>query len=233
MNTNRVAEIGAMVGDPARVSMLAALLDGRALTAGELASVAGITPSTASGHLARLTETGLLAVEKQGRHRYFRLPDAEVAGMLEGMMRLATRELAPAKVVRTGPKDAAMRRARTCYDHFAGRLGVAIADALTDRGYVIFDGDSGSVTDAGIAGLAAMGISGSDDLASGRGRRPVCRPCLDWSERVPHLAGRLGAEICRHFMDQGYVRRIGATRALDITPPGQQALMRLFDIRNL
>lgn len=233
MNTNRVAEIGAMIGDPARVSMLAALMDGRALTAGELASVAGITPSTASGHLGRLTETGLLAVEKQGRHRYFRLPDAEVAGMLEGMMRLATRELAPAKVVRTGPKDAAMRRARTCYDHFAGRLGVAIADVLVDRGYVIFDGDSGTVTEAGISGLSEMGITGTDDFSRGASRRPVCRPCLDWSERVPHLAGRLGAEICRHFMDQGYVRRIGATRALDITPPGQQALRRLFEIRNL
>ena len=225
MTTNRIAEIGMMVGDPARASILAALMDGRALTAGELATVAGVTAQTTSGHLSRLTQNGLLAVEKQGRHRYFRLAGPDIARMLEGIMQIASSE-APAKTrkLSTGPRDASMRRARTCYDHFAGKLGVAIATSLVDLGYVEFEGESGIVTETGMQALTGMGISLAEQRKK-KGARPVCRPCLDWSERVPHVAGHLGA-----YFDQGYVRRLNNSRALEITPPGQQALRRMFNI---
>ena len=123
-----------------------------------------------------------------------------------------------------------MRRARTCYDHFAGKLGVAIATSLVDLGYVEFDGDSGIVTEGGMQALTNMGIDLSGQVVKKKGARPVCRPCLDWSERVPHVAGRLGAVICRHYFDQGYVRRLNDSRALEITPPGQQALRQMFNI---
>tara|TARA_R110002110_G_scaffold293634_3_gene507639 strand:+ start:272 stop:982 length:711 start_codon:yes stop_codon:yes gene_type:complete len=231
MTTNRIAEIGMMVGDPARASILAALMDGRALTAGELATVAGVTAQTTSGHLSRLTQSGLLAMEKQGRHRYFRLAGPDIARMLEGIMQIASSEVAVnTRKLSTGPRDASMRRARTCYDHFAGKLGVAIATSLVDLGYVEFDGDSGIVTEGGMQALTSMGIDISGQVAKKKGARPVCRPCLDWSERVPHVAGRLGAVICRHYFDQGYVRRLNDSRALEITPPGQQALRQMFNI---
>ena len=235
VNTNQIAEIGILVGEPARAAILTALLDGRALTASELASVAGVTPQTASGHLARLTTARLLVMEKQGRHRYHRLATPEVARMLEGIMQIASSNAVEAtRKIRTGPRDAAMRRARTCYDHFAGRLGVAIADRLVANGFVEFEEEAGLVTEQGIETLQGLGI----DITAGTGRRlrssrPLCRPCLDWSERRPHLAGRLGAEICSHFMGKGYVRRIGSTRALDVTPRGKKALRDMFGVVDL
>src|SRR5262249_54395082 len=145
----------ALVGEPARAAMLGVLLDGRALTAAELANAAGVTPQTASSHLARLTAAGLLAVEAQGRHRYHRLAHAEVARLLEGIMQVAA-AIRPAPVV--GPRDQALRTARTCYDHIAGRLGVALADALAEAGHVELSRDGGIVTESGIAELAGLGI---------------------------------------------------------------------------
>ncbi len=235
VNTNRIAEIGSLVGEPARASILGALLDGRALTARELAGVAGITPQTASSHLSRLTMAGLLKVEKQGRHRYHRLASPDVARMLEGIMQLASTNTTNArqKLV-VGPRDAAMRMARSCYDHFAGRLGVAITDGLIAKGAVEFDDESGLVTPSGLELLHRVGIEvGETSLHHRRSSRPLCRPCLDWSERRHHIAGRLGAAISTHYIENGYVRRIGSSRALAITPHGRIALREMFGVRDL
>jgi DNA-binding transcriptional ArsR family regulator len=219
------AEVAAISGDPARASMLHALMDGRALTASELAKVAGIAPQTASGHLNRMTSVGLLSVEKQGRHRYHRLAAPSIARMLESIMQVAA-ELEPsAKKFVVGPKDAALRKARTCYDHFAGQLGVSIADALIRHGHVELTGDAGILTESGLAHLASLGMDIEPMLArrTKLSGRVLCRPCLDWSERRPHLAGIVGATICDHSMREGWTRRLNGTRAVFITPKGERA----------
>ena len=233
VNANLLAEVAAVIGEPARAAMLAALMDGRALTATELARVAGITPQTASSHLARLVAASLVGVQQQGRHRYHRLANVDVARMLEGVMQLASgRAGVQLSRLRVGPRDAAVRAARTCYDHLAGRLGVAIADALVTRGAVEFDDEAGLLTEAGATFLARAGIVAADSAVPGRRlTRPICRPCLDWSERRPHLAGKLGAAICSHCLDHGWVRRLAGTRALEITPKGHEALRRTFGIQ--
>ncbi|MDR6215910.1 helix-turn-helix domain-containing protein [Paracidovorax wautersii] len=230
MNTNRIAHVAALVGEPARTAMLMALMDGRALTACELADAAHITPATASRHLGLLVEAQLLQVERQGRHRYHRLASPEVARVLEGLMQLAvpsaSSQAAPRRVV-VGPRDAALRLARTCYDHLAGRLGVALAGHLLEEGAVVFDGEGAAqVTDRAGSVLQRLGIDiGAAAMAAGQaGKRPQCRPCLDWSERRPHLAGRLGALICQHSLDSGWLLRGTGTRALSITPRGAVAL---------
>ena len=233
VSTTQFAEIAALAGDPARAAMLQALMDGRALTASELASIAGVTPQTTSGHLARLTTAGLLALEKQGRHRYHRLASASVARMIESIMQVAG-ETAPARPrLSTGPRDAAMRAARTCYDHLAGRLGVALADSLTQRGLVELEADAGLVTDAGLSFFAEVGLD-AEALAKRRGRRSgrlLCKPCLDWSERRPHLAGVLGAALCAHAFDQGWLRRNGQSRTVAITPKGQRVFHDRFELQ--
>lgn len=229
------AEVAALAGDPARAGMLHALMDGRALTASELARVAGITPQTASGHLARMVAVGLLGVEKQGRHRYHRLASPTVAQMIESIMRVAsslqsTRLPRPLSV---GPRDAALRAARTCYDHLAGRLGVALADALVAGGYAELANDAGVVTGAGIELFGRIGID-VDQLSVRHGRRSariLCRPCLDWSERRPHLAGAVGAALCSHSFSKGWIRRIDGTRAVTVTPKGQRIFREEFGAR--
>ncbi|MEZ5934130.1 MAG: helix-turn-helix transcriptional regulator [Alphaproteobacteria bacterium] len=223
----RFAEIAALVGDPARASMLHALLDGRALTASELASVSGITPQTASGHLARLTEAGLMTVIKQGRHRYHRLASSNVAQMMESIMCVAAESQAPTRLPRTGPRDVALRTARTCYDHLAGALAVALADAMIDKGLVELSDDAGVVTERGAAFIAMLGLG---DPSEGS-KRVFCRPCLDWSERRPHLAGRMGSALRHHSFERGWIRRIGDSRAVTVTPKGQQAFREHFGIR--
>ncbi len=227
LRPNALAEIGALIGDPGRASMLDALMDGRSLTARELAGQAGIAPQTASGHLARLLEAGLILMEPRGRHRYHRLASPDVARLLETVAQFASRPgSGPAQAtVRTGPQDEALRTARTCYDHFAGRLGVGIADALVDRGCVELDGDGGTVTDAGQVFLHGFGAA----AASGkRSKRLFCRPCLDWSERRPHLAGALGIAIACRCFELGWVRKVEGTRAVTITVAGQQGLKDIF-----
>lgn len=227
MNTNQIAHIAALVGEPARTGMLLALMDGRALTARELADAAHITPATASRHLALLVQARLLSVQSQGRHRYHRLASAEVARLLEGLMQLAAGQAPPARPVAVGPRDAALRRARTCYDHIAGRLGVAVAEHLLQEGAIVFDTEAGGqVTDraATVLGRLGLDLAGPSAGAPQRGPRPLCRPCLDWSERRPHLAGRLGALVCAHCLDQGWLVRREGSRALAITPPGAAAL---------
>lgn len=228
MNTNQIAHIAGLVGEPARTAMLVALMDGRALTARELADAGHITAQTASRHLALLVEAGLLRLERQGRHRYHRLASADVARVLEGLMQLAVQQPAPAapRPVVVGPRDAALRTARTCYDHIAGRLGVAITEHLLDEGAMAFDGDAGGhVTAQAAPVLQRLGLDGeASQGVAGSGKRPHCRPCLDWSERRMHVAGRLGAMICSHCRDQGWLLRRSDTRALEITPGGAVAL---------
>ncbi len=222
-----IAKIGALVGDPARVAMLQALMDGRALTATELAQVAGVAPQTASGHLNQLTEAGLLAVSRQGRHRYHRLASTQVARFLESLM-IAAASTAPRP--RTGPRDERMRLARTCYDHIAGRLGVALADALCAQGWVEVQDDAALVTPLGLERLASLGIALAATTSGKARAAPLCRPCLDWSERRPHLAGRLGAALCSHGLERGWVRKRSGSRALDITPDGQRAYRETFRV---
>lgn len=223
------AEIAALAGDPARAAMLHALMDGRALTAGELASAAGVTPQTASGHLLRMSQAGLVAVEKQGRHRYHRLASAAVAQMMESIMQVAEAGQPPARRIATGPRDAALRHARTCYDHLAGRLGVAIADALVAGGHAEIEGDGGAITADGLDLFARLGI-GLGQNGKARSRRVLCRPCLDWSERRMHLAGVVGSALCSHAFDKGWIRRVAGTRAVSVTPKGHLALREAFGV---
>lgn len=223
MNTNQVARIAALVGEPARTGMLLALMDGRALTAHELAAAGHIGAATASRHLALLVEGGLLRVERQGKHRYHRLASAEVARVLEGIMQLAAASTPSPRKVVTGPRDAQMRLARTCYDHLAGRIAVACAQRLVEDGAVVIEDDTARVTARAAPALARLGLA-FDALQDGSGKRPVCRPCLDWGERRMHLAGQLGALLCTHCLQQGWMLRKSGSRALEVTPRGAAAL---------
>lgn len=224
LGTN-LAEVSALIGDPARANMLAALMDGRALTASELAYVAGVGASTASAHLAKMHEAHLLSVVKQGRHRYFRLASPLVSRMLEGIMTFAAID-APQRYRPRTTNDAAMQLARTCYDHLAGRLGVALADALVERGYVILGEDAGELTLKGRKALEGLGIAAADQ----KHKRVFCRPCLDWSERRPHLAGAIGAALASHCFGKHWIEHIRDSRAVRITPAGQMGLRASFGI---
>jgi DNA-binding transcriptional ArsR family regulator len=196
-----IASVAALLGDPARANILTALMDGRALTVSELAEAAGVTLQTASGHLAKLDAAKLLTAERQGRHRYFRLSGPDVAQVLEALMGLAQRT--GATRVRTGPKDAALRSARVCYDHLAGERGVGLLMGAQRQGLIEGAQDL-TLTAKGRAFFADFGI---DLTRLEKGRRPVCRACLDWSERHSHLGGALGAAILSRMTDRGWVRR--------------------------
>jgi len=222
---NALSSIAALVGDPARTQMLLALMDGKALTAGELACQAGITAQTASGHLAKLVDHGLLSVEKQGRHRYFQFSTPDVARILEELMALSHHS--PRRYRPPGPRDKALRLARRCYDHLAGRLGVILADAMVTKGYVMIEDGTASVTPAGHGFLCEFGLS-----LEGEGlRRPLCRTCLDWSERRPHLAGRLGAALLDHMIALGWLAEGHERRALRLTRKGEEGFERMFGCR--
>ena len=227
------AEIAALAGDPARASMLHALMDGRALTATMLSRVAGISPQTASGHLNRLTAAGLLSVERQGRYRYHRLASLSVARMLETIMQVAA-ELEPDRArLSVEPRDADLRKARTCFDHFAGQLGVALADTLVAQGFVELTSEAGMVTEAGLTFLHAAGLD-TRPLLSRRTRRGaglLCRQCFDWSERRSHLGGAVGALICTHSMSNGWTRRLDGTRAVLITSKGERVFRETFGVK--
>ncbi len=220
-----LAVVAALVGDAARANILAALLDGRALTASELAYFAHVSPQTASGHLAKLTDGKLLAVMRQGRNRYYRLATPLVAQMLEGIMAVAAQ--GPERHRPLSKADDAMRIARTCYDHFAGKLGVGLADNLIERGYLVLTPEAGEVTERGAAFLGDFGV----DLATLRvKRRTLCRPCLDWTERRLHIGGAVGAALARRCFDLGWFTRSRDSRALGITPGGRSGLEEIFGV---
>jgi len=220
-----ISQVAALVGDPARANILSALMDGRALTATELAYFAGVTPQTASSHLGKLAETGLLALERQGRHRYYRLASPLVGRMLESIMAVA--EAGPARFRPHWKGGEALRTARTCYDHLAGHLAVGIADALVARGHVVLAADGGEVTRAGLDLLAGLGIE--HGAANGR-RRAFCKPCLDWSERRPHLAGVVGAALATRAFELGWIERIKDSRAVSITKAGKEGFADAFGL---
>lgn len=220
MNTNALARVASLVGEPARAAMLLALMDGRSLTARELADAARITPPTASRHLALLVEAGLLHASAQGRHRYHRLASAEVAGVLEGILRLGVAAVAPRRIP-TGPRDATMRFARTCYDHLAGRLAVAIVDRLVEQRALEIDDEAAHLTRRAQAALQGLGFDAG--AAAGGDRHPPCRPCMDWGERRLHLAGRVGVLLCGHCLQQGWLLRVPKSRALQVSPTGAVA----------
>ncbi len=221
MSTNGpyLAEIAHLMGDPARANMLHALMDGRALTAKELAWIAGVAPQTASGHLAKLMQGGLLAVTVQGRHRYHRLAGPEVAQAVEGLMVLAGGGTAGRRLpTRVG---AELSQARTCYDHFAGRLGTGIHDALVAGGHLAVAEGGYGLTRSGEGVFAALGIGAKP---AGRRRAPL-RPCLDWSERKPHLAGPLAAALACRCFELGWALRRKDSRAVTLTAAGREALV--------
>lgn len=223
-----VAIIGQLLGEPARLAMLQALMSGRALTAGELARVASIAPPTASAHLTRLVEAGLVVVQRQGRHRYHRLAGADVADVIERLMSLADRLDATHLV--TGPSDPALRRARVCYDHLAGEIAVRFFDRAIAHGW--FDAEplpdettAVRLTRSGEAAFSALGI---DAGAAAAARRPRCRACMDWSERRHHLAGALGARLLDTCLERGWARRGRDSRAVTFLARGERALFAEF-----
>jgi len=221
-----IAMVASLVGDPARSNMLTALMTGRALTASELAHQAGVTPQTASSHLAKLEAGGLIEQEKQGRHRYYRLADPDVAAVLEGLEGLAAR--AGHLRVRTGPKDPALRRARVCYDHLAGDLGVQMLDSMKRQRLLRQRKQDVELTAEGGRFLAESLQISADDLA--HPRRPLCKTCLDWSERRHHLAGTLGAALLNRFTELKWAARDAApgSRVVNFTRQGEKRFAALF-----
>jgi DNA-binding transcriptional ArsR family regulator len=222
-----LAATASLIGDVARANILAALMGGRALTAGELAWHARVSAQTTSGHLAKLADARLVTVEKQGRHRYYRLASREAAEAVEALGALAMS--GPPRHRPTGPRDEQMRTARTCYDHLAGRLGIGLADALGEHGHIVLADGAAALTPAGTRFLCEFGIELDDGGASAR--RPLCRTCLDWSERRPHLAGRLGAALCARCFALGWIEGIRDSRALTITAAGRKGFADAFGIR--
>ena len=216
----QLATLAGALADRTRASFCLALLDGRAWTAGELARHARVARSTASEHLDRLAAVGLIAEEHQGRHRYVRLADPEAAELVEHLSARAPHPTPPGSL-RAATARGALARARTCYDHLAGSLGVGITDAMIECG--LLDAEGWAITPDGLAWFADLGI----DVEQARSaRRPFARRCLDWTERRPHLAGTSGAAICQRFFDTHWLERIGSGRAVRLTPTGRSALSK-------
>lgn len=218
-----IARIAALIGDPARANILTALMSGKALTATELAAEAGVTAQTASAHLARLEAGGLVTQARQGRHKYTRLASEDVAHLLETLMGFA----AGAGHLRTrpGPRDPELRRARVCYNHLAGDMGTRMYDSLLSRGYLHRDETALTLTDSGHRFIVALGL---DVTRLPSPRTPLCRDCLDWSERRAHLAGRLGRGLLAHLESQGWAKRVPGTRIVRFSPAGTAAFDSLF-----
>jgi DNA-binding transcriptional ArsR family regulator len=221
----RLARVAALVADPSRARMLAFLLAGDYASAGELARAASVGAATASVHLTKLVDGGLLACEPRGRHRYFRIADADVAHALEALAMVAERSSHDRTW--SAPARLRLREARCCYGHLAGRCGVALLNQLLARAWLQPAPDGYAVTTPGFAGLRALGFDAVAALAGAPPR--AAYPCLDWSERRYHLAGRLASTLLAHFIARGWLRRIGDERALELTPPGRLALASLIE----
>ncbi|HEU5136806.1 MAG TPA: winged helix-turn-helix domain-containing protein [Steroidobacteraceae bacterium] len=218
-----IARIAALIGDPARAEMLTALMADRALTATELAGIAGVTKQTVSAHLARMREAKLVTVAAQGRHRYFRLADRDVARLLESLMGVAFRT--GSVRLRSSPREPALRRARVCYDHLAGELAVWAYEALVARRVFRADADGFELTRAGAAWFTDFGIDVSQMRMQ---RRSLCRPCLDWGERRHHLGGALGAALLQRFYALRWGKAQNGSRVVNFTPSGEAELRRRF-----
>ncbi|KUM24298.1 ArsR family transcriptional regulator [Mesorhizobium loti] len=216
-----IARIASLVGDPARANMLNTLMGGTALTASELALEAGVSLPTASSHLSKLMDGGLLSLASQGRHRYYGLASPQVAGMIEAIIGVA--EAVGPKRVRPGPRDAAMRVARVCYDHLAGEQAVAMLDRFVDRKLLLRQDNEIRLAPSGASHFSALGIE-----IDSKARRPVCRACLDWSVRRSHLAGALGAAILDKVIAEKWARREKDSRAVVFSPKGRQEFGRVF-----
>jgi len=219
------AAVAKLLANPARSAMVGALLDGRALTAGELARVSGVAPSTASQHLEDLVSGGLLVTSAQGRHRYFAVASAEVAEALESFARICP--ALPIRTLRASEETRDLRRARTCYDHLAGTLGVAVFEAVLARHWLVADGGGLVVGPPGHGGFAELGV---DVAAVERQRRRFARPCLDWTERRPHLAGALGSALTVALLERRWVEPQTRRRALRVTPVGEHELRSLLGV---
>ena len=216
-----LAEVAGLLGEPARTRILSALLGGCALTGKELAYFAGVTAPTASSHLSRLVAGDLLVMEKQGRCHYYRLRSAEVARAIEGLMTIATppRDWPPSHRV-----EPALRAARMCYDHMAGRLGVSLCDVMLRRHYIVLADGGGELTGAGARFLNGLGV----DLEHARAaKRRYCRSCIDWTERRPHISGAVGAALATTFLERHWIARIPDSRALTVTAAGRRKLADL------
>jgi DNA-binding transcriptional ArsR family regulator len=218
-----IARVAALIGDPSRAAMLSALIDGRALTAGELAEEAGVGLPTASAHLARLVEGGLAVARRQGRHRYYALAGGEVAAALEALMGLAAGQ--GHLRTRPGPRDPALRRARVCYNHLAGEMGIDAYDSLLARGFLVLSASGIGPSPEGRGFFASLGV---DLPALEAARAPLCRECLDWSERRAHLAGSLGRAMLGRILAAGWASRDPASRAVLFTPEGLRRFARAF-----
>ncbi|AOU97701.1 transcriptional regulator [Acidihalobacter yilgarnensis] len=223
---SNIAAVASLMADPTRAVMLVALLDGRALPAGELAYAAGVTAQTASTHLAKLLDGGVLEVEREGRHRYYRLAGAPIAEVLEQLAAIGR----PCEV-RRRPLNAnasALQFARCCYNHLAGALGVSLAQGLMKKGLITPGTDKRIlVTETGVAGFAAIGL---DVTALRPTRLGIARQCLDWTERRHHLAGPLGIELLNILCVNGWLRRSKSSRAVSLTAAGRYELRRRFDV---
>jgi DNA-binding transcriptional ArsR family regulator len=224
-NAPQIAEVAALVGDPARANMLVALLGGRALTATELAYAAGVSRPTTGGHLGKLFAARLVILMKQGRRRYCRLAGPHVAHMLESIMHVAID--GPPRYQPRSKADDQMRRARTGYDHIAGALGVDLADSMIAHDFVVLGDEAGEVTPAGTKFLTRLSV----DLAAARAKRRVFRrPCLDWTERRPHIGGAVGAAVAKRCFDLKWIEQVRDSRALAITPAGPRGLVEAFGL---
>ncbi len=220
-----MATIGAMIGSPARSAMLAELFDGRAITATELSQIANISPSTCSEHLSKLVQSGLLVCNQHGRHRYYSLSSSEVAEALEPLVHLVG--LKPIPMRTASPQKKAIRDARLCYDHIAGKLGVQICNAMVDQKILTPASRDFELTKNGERFFEGLGI----DLAEIRSnRRMFARQCLDWSERKPHVAGALGAAFTNHSFKQGWIIRAKQRRVVVVTPKGKQAFFKRLGV---
>ncbi len=219
-----LVEVAALVGDTARATMLNALMGGQSLTATELAYCANVSRSTASGHLGKLVAARLLTVTHKRRFSYYRIASPLVATMLESIKVVAAIEVPPRRQPRSANDDA-LRFARSCYDHLAGQVGVAVTDALVAMGHIVLTDEGGQVTSSGGRFLSAFGA----DLRP-RTRRIFCQPCLDWSERRYHLKGLVGARILDRLFELGWLKCVSGSRALQLTSSGRAGLSEIFRI---
>ena len=225
MNTGfLIAEIAGLVGDPARAAMLMELLDGRAHSATELAYAAGVTPQTASAHLAKLTEAGLLAAVREGRHRYFRLASPKVVELLEAIVAVAVANRPPYRPLSRQARE--LSAARICDDHLAGRLSVDLADFLIAEEYVLVRDEAAEITTEGARFLTEFGI----DLSALRSARQFCRLCLDWTERRPHIAGAVGAALTKRCFDLGWTEQMKNSAAVIVTASGKRGFLETFGV---